>query len=126
MRQVICTDKAPAAVGPYSQAVIYGNLLFLSGQVSMDPDSGEVLKGTVGEQTERVLKNIREVLAAGGSSMDSIIKCNVYLSHIDDFNEMNEMYRTFFSGEFPARLCVSKVDIFGGLAVEIDVIAGVD
>ena len=126
MRQVICTDKAPAAVGPYSQAVIYGNLLFLSGQVSMDPESGEVLKGTVGEQTERVLKNIREVLAAGGSSMDSIIKCNVYLSEIDDFNEMNEMYRTFFSGAYPARLCVSKVDIFGGLAVEMAVIAGVD
>lgn len=126
MRQIISTDKAPEAVGPYSQAVRYGNLLFLSGQVSINPDSGEMEKGTVKEQTKRALMNIKAVLEAAGSSFDKILKCNVYLADINYFSEMNEVYRDCFQGDYPARLCVSKVDIYGSLAVEIDVIAGTD
>jgi len=125
MREIIETNKAPEVVGPYSQAVRYENLLFLSGQVSINPDSGKLEKGTVKEQTKLALTNINAVLEAAGSNLDGVLKCNVYLSNIDDFNEMNEVYKEFFQGSYPARLCVSKVDIFGGLAVEIDVIAAV-
>lgn len=126
MRKIIVTDKAPEAVGPYSQAVRYGNMLFLSGQVSINPDNGEPEKGTVKEQTKRALMNIKAVLEAAGSSLDKVLKCNVYLSDSSYFNEMNEVYRDFFHNGYPARLCVSGVDIYGGLAVEIDVFAAVE
>jgi 2-iminobutanoate/2-iminopropanoate deaminase len=125
MREIIATDQAPEAVGPYSQAVRYGNLLFLSGQVAIDPEKGEVEAGTVAEQTRRTLLNIKAVLEAAGSSMYQILKCHVYLADIKTFNAMNEVYREFFGADYPARLCVSGVQIYGGLAVEIDVIAGV-
>ncbi len=123
LREIITTGKAPEAVGPYSQAVRYGNLLFLSGQVSINPDSGEIEKGDVKDQTKRALMNIKAVLEAAGSSMDKVVKCNVYLSDIGYFDGMNEVYREFFQNDYPARLCVSGVDIYGGLAVEIDVYA---
>jgi len=123
MRKIISTNKAPKAVGPYSQAVVFGEFIFLSGQVSINPESGELEKGTVREQTERTLSNIKAVLEEAGGSMDNVLKCNVYLKDIGDFNDMNEIYSKFFQGGYPARLCVSKVDIFGDLAVEIDVIA---
>ena len=126
MRKIITTDQAPKAVGPYSQAVRYGSLLFLSGQVSINPENGEIEKGTVKEQTKRTLTNIKAVLEAAGSGIDQVLKCNVYLADINNFNEMNEVYRDFFSSDYPARLCVSGVDIYGGLAVEIDVIAAVE
>jgi len=96
MRQIITTDKAPEAVGPYSQAVRYGNLLFLSGQVSINPESGEVEKGTVKEQTKRALMNIKAVLEAAGSNINNVLKCNVYLSDISYFNEMNEVLGVSF------------------------------
>ncbi|HBG17102.1 MAG TPA: hypothetical protein DDW93_10010, partial [Firmicutes bacterium] len=87
MRKIITTDQAPKAVGPYSQAVRYGNLLFLSGQVSINPENGEIEKGTVKEQTKRTLTNIKAVLEAAGSGIDQVLKCNVYLADINNFNE---------------------------------------
>ncbi len=126
MREIVTTHKAPEAVGPYSQAVRYGNMLFLSGQVSINPDSGEMEKGTVKEQTKRALMNINAVLEAAGSSIDKVLKCNVYLSDISYFDDMNQVYGDYFHSSYPARLCVSGVDIYGGLAVEIDVIAAVE
>ncbi|NLY91636.1 MAG: hypothetical protein GX081_08550 [Firmicutes bacterium] len=125
MREIITTEQAPEAVGPYSQAVRFGNLLFLSGQVAIDPESGMLQHGTVAEQTRRVLLNIKAVLEAAGSDLKNVLKCHVYLADINDFDEMNQVYREFFGTDFPARLCVSGVQIFGGLRVEIDVIAGI-
>ncbi|HHT48699.1 MAG TPA: hypothetical protein GXZ98_05335 [Firmicutes bacterium] len=125
MREVITTDQAPEAVGPYSQAVRFGNFLFLSGQVAINPINGLLEQGTVAEQTRRVLLNIKAVLEAAGSDLEHVLKCNVYLADSKDFDEMNQVYREFFGTDYPARLCVSGVQIFGGLRVEIEVIAGI-
>ena len=125
LRQIIATDRAPKAVGPYSQAVRYGNLLFLSGQVAINPENGEIERGTVAEQTRRTLLNIQGVLEAAGSNFDKVLKCNVYLADISYFDEMNQVYKEFFGHDYPARLCVSGVQIYGGLAVEIDLITGI-
>ena len=125
IKKIISTNKAPEAVGPYSQAVKYNNLLFISGQVSINPETGELEKESVAEETKRALLNIQQILIEAGSSLDKVLKCNVYLSDINSFNEMNNVYRSFFPNNPPARLCVSKVDIYQGLAVEIDAIAAV-
>lgn len=122
---IVESENAPKAVGPYSQAVKYGQLIFLSGQIAQDINTGKLIKGTVEEQTEIILNSIKEILYEAESSLDKVLKCNVYLSNIDNFNSMNNIYKKFFENDFPARLTVSKVDIFGDLDVEIDVIAGI-
>lgn len=126
MRRIIFTDKAPGPVGPYSQAVRHGGLVFASGQVAIDPVSGEVVDGGVAEQTDLVLKNLRAVLEAAGSGLDRVLKCNVYLADIGDFEAMNEVYKRYFTKDYPARLTVAVGSMFGGLAVEIDAIAAVE
>ncbi|MCM0755069.1 Rid family detoxifying hydrolase [Desulfovibrio aminophilus] len=126
MRRIIFTDKAPGPVGPYSQAVRHGGLVFASGQVAIDPVSGEVVYGGVAEQTELALKNLRAVLEAAGSGLDRVLKCNVYLADIGDFEAMNEVYKRYFTKDYPARLTVAVGSMFGGLAVEMDAIAAVE
>ncbi|HMM38553.1 MAG TPA: Rid family detoxifying hydrolase [Desulfovibrio sp.] len=126
MRRIIFTDKAPGPVGPYSQAVRHGGLVFASGQVAIDPVSGEVVYGGVAEQTELALKNLRAVLEAAGSGLDRILKCNVYLADIGDFEAMNEVYKRYFTKDYPARLTVAVGNMFGGLAVEMDAIAAAE
>ncbi|WP_461211427.1 RidA family protein [Desulfocurvus sp. DL9XJH121] len=126
MRKIIHTDNAPAAVGPYSQAVRHGGLVFASGQVAIDPASGEIVGGGVAEQTELSLSNLRAVLEAAGSGLDKVLKCNVYLADINDFDAMNAVYKKHFKSDFPARLTVAVGSMFGGLAVEIDAIAAVE
>lgn len=126
MRIVIKADKAPKAVGPYSQAIKFNNLIFASGQISINPETGKIEKGTVADQTRRALNNLNEVLKEAGASLDNVLKCNVYLSDIKNFDEMNRVYQSFFTKDQPARLTVAIADIFDGLAVEIDAIAGID
>ena len=126
MKSVIKSEKAPKAVGPYSQAIKFNNLIFASGQISINPETGEIENGSVADQTQSALTNLAEVLKEAGAGLDDILKCNVYLSDINDFDEMNNVYQRFFTKDQPARLTVAIADIFGGLAVEIDAIAGVD
>lgn len=126
MKQQIATTKAPAAIGPYSQGVKANGFLFLSGQVALDPASGQLVDGDVRAQTERVLKNLGAVLEAAGSSLASVVKTTVFLADLDDFAAMNEVYARFFSHPPPARATVEVAGLPRDARVEIDVIAVVE
>jgi len=123
MRQAITTDRAPQPVGPYSQAIVEGNLIFLAGQGPTDPATGELEMGNVQAQTSRVLENIRAILEAAGSSMDKVVRCNVYLKDIRDFAAMNEVYARMFSPPNPARTTIQAGALPGGIGVEIECVA---
>ena len=123
MKSEISTPKAPAAIGPYVQGVRTGTLLFLSGQIALDPATGELIAGGVGAQTRRALENISAVLAAGGSGLARVVKTTVYLIDMGAFAEMNEVYATFFSEDPPARATVAVAALPRGAVVEIDAIA---
>ena len=123
MRQIIATKQAPAAIGPYSQGVKANGFLFLSGQVALDPASGQVVGADIRTQTERVLKNLEAVLAAGGSSLVAVVKTTVFLADMNDFAAMNEVYGRFFSQEPPARATVQAARLPKDVKVEIDLIA---
>ena len=123
MRERIQTDKAPAAIGPYSQAIRAGGFVFASGQIPIDPATGEFVKGGVGEQTEQVLKNLRAVLEAAGSSLDQIVKTTVFLADMKEFAEMNEVYAKFFSEAPPARATVAALGLPRDARVEIEAVA---
>jgi 2-iminobutanoate/2-iminopropanoate deaminase len=123
MRKAIVTDKAPKPLGPYSQAVVEGDFIFLAGQGCTSPLTGKLELGDVRSETTRTFENIRSVLEAAGSSLDDVTKCNVYLREIDDFGAMNEVYETFFSAPFPARTTIQAGALPGGIAVEIECIA---
>lgn len=125
MREVIRTDAAPAAIGPYSQAIRCGGFLFVSGQVAIDPVAGALIDGDVGAQTELVLKNASEVLLAGGSGLDQVVKTTVYLADMGLFARMNEVYARFFGEMAPARATVAVVALPLGALVEIDFVAQV-
>ena len=122
-QKVICTAKAPAPVGPYSQAVAVGDLLFCSGQIPLDAKSGEIVKGSVTEQTKKVMENIQAVLEAAGVSFNHVVKCGIFLSNMDDFAAVNEVYSRYFGNEPPARSCVEVSRLPKGVDVEIEVIA---
>jgi len=121
----ISTNDAPKAVGPYAQAVRAGNLLFLSGQVALDPATGVLVAGGVEEQTRRVMQNLSAVLAAGGSGLDNVVKATVYLTDLGQFDAMNRVYGSFFPGEKPARVTVEVSRLPKDGLVEIDAIATV-
>ena len=123
MRKDIVTEKAPKPVGPYSQAVIEGDLIFVAGQGSIDPLTGKLELGDVRSETKRTFENLRAILQVAGSSLDDVMKCNVYLRDINDFAAMNEVYATFFSAPFPARTTIQAAALPGGIAVEIECIA---
>jgi 2-iminobutanoate/2-iminopropanoate deaminase len=123
MKQTISTDKAPKALGAYSQAVVYGGLAYLSGQIPIDPASNNVIEGGISAQTERVLENIKAVLAACGASLDSVLKTTVYLKDIGDFMPMNQTYERYFPKNPPARSTVQAAKLPRDVGVEIDVIA---
>jgi 2-iminobutanoate/2-iminopropanoate deaminase len=128
MKLLVATDKAPKAVGPYSQGVKIkcGELLFLSGQIPLDPLSGEVVQGGIELQTRQVLRNLEEVLKAGGSSLENVLKTTVYLRNLDDFPKMNEVYQDFFRKAPPARSTVEVSRLPRQVEVEIDAIAVVE
>ena len=118
----IATEKAPAAIGPYSQAVVTGNLVFTSGQIALDPATGNVVYGGVVEQTEQIMKNLGEVLSAAGSSYDKAVKTTCFLADIADFAAFNEVYGKYFTSK-PARSCVAVRDLPKGVLAEVEVIA---
>ncbi|HTH65684.1 MAG TPA: RidA family protein [Gemmatimonadales bacterium] len=123
MRNAIVTDKAPKPVGPYSQAIIEGDFIFVAGQGPINPLTNTLELGTARSETQRVFENLRAILQAAGSSLDDVIKCNVYLRDINDFAAMNEVYGTFFTAPFPARTTIQAGALPGGIAVEIECIA---
>jgi 2-iminobutanoate/2-iminopropanoate deaminase len=123
MRDAICTSGAPRAIGPYSQAIRAGQFLFVSGQIAIDPATGNLVDGDIGAQTKRVLLNIGEILAAAGASFDHVVRTTVYLASLDDFAAMNEVYGGFFSTPGPARATVGAPRLPKNARVEIDAIA---
>jgi 2-iminobutanoate/2-iminopropanoate deaminase len=123
VRQIVKTDNAPKAIGPYSQAVVANGLVYASGQIAFDPSTGELIQGGVGEQTERVLQNLSKVLQAAGTSLDRVVKATVYLADMNDFAAMNEVYGRFFPSEPPARSTVQAARLPRDARVEIDFIA---
>ncbi len=122
-RRVISTPQAPQALGPYSQALRSGDLIFCAGQTPLDPATGKLVEGGIKEQTRRVLQNLSAVLAAAGSSVDRIVKTTVFLVNLDDFKAMNETYAEFFPSAPPARSTVQVVRLPAGAMVEIEAIA---
>jgi 2-iminobutanoate/2-iminopropanoate deaminase len=123
MRNAVTTEKAPKPLGPYSQAIVDGDFIFLAGQGCTNPQTGKLELGDVRSETKRTFENIRAVLQAAGSSLDRVVKCNVYLRDIKDFTAMNEVYETVFTAPFPARTTIQAGALPGGMAVEIECIA---
>ena len=122
-KEIVTTDNAPGAIGPYSQAIKAGGMVFCSGQIPIDPATGNFVSDIVREQTEQVLKNLSEVLKAAGTSLDNVVKTTVFLADMNDFAEMNEVYATFFSDNKPARATVQAARLPRDARVEIDCIA---
>jgi 2-iminobutanoate/2-iminopropanoate deaminase len=120
---IVSTDNAPKAIGPYSQALVIGDLVFTAGQIALDPASMEVIKGGIREQTVQVLANLQAVLAAAGSSLSKVIKTTVFLVDMTDFPSMNEVYQQAFGDHKPARSTVAVAALPRGVRVEIDVVA---
>jgi len=125
MRQAVSTPSAPAAIGPYSQAIRAGHLLFLSGQIPLDPATGNLVEGGVEAQTVQVFKNIEAILKAGGTSFDGVVSATVYLADMNDFATVNNIYATYFSSPAPARATVQVARLPKDCRVEIQVIASV-
>jgi len=123
VRQAVSTPHAPAAIGPYSQAIRAGNLLFLSGQVPIDPATGNLVAGGIVEQTHQVFRNIGAILTAGGASFDQVVSVGVFLADMNDFGKMNEIYATYFSSPAPARATVQVARLPKDCLVEIQVTA---
>lgn len=123
MKDRVQTDKAPKAIGPYSQAVKAGGFIFASGQIPLDPATMQIVEGGIREQTDRVLNNLKAVLEAAGSSLDRVVKTTVFLADLGDFAEMNEVYGRFFGDVPPARSTVGVSRLPRDVRVEIDVIA---
>lgn len=123
MRQVIATDRGPKAIGPYSQAIKANGLLFLSGQIPLDPTTQQLMGGDIGAQTERVLQNISGILEAAGSSLTQVVKTTVFLKDMNDFVAMNEVYGRHFTTEPPARSTVEVARLPKDVLVEIEVVA---
>jgi 2-iminobutanoate/2-iminopropanoate deaminase len=123
MKEIIATERAPRAIGPYSQAVRAGNLVFASGQIPIDPATGEFVPGGIQEQTEQVLRNLTEVFTAAGVQMSQIVKTTVFLADMNDFTAMNEVYARFFVEAPPARATVQAGRLPRDARVEIDAIA---
>jgi 2-iminobutanoate/2-iminopropanoate deaminase len=121
--ETVHTDRAPKAIGPYSQAIIVDGWVYCSGQIPLDPAKGEVVAGDVSVQTERALKNITAVLEAAGAKLDRVVKTTVFLSNMADFAAMNEVYARHFGDHRPARSTVAAAGLPRGVAVEIDCVA---
>ena len=123
MRKPITTDKAPQAIGPYSQAIAAGQLLFLSGQTPLDPATGKLVDGGIAEQTHRVMSNLRAVLTAAGASFDNVVRTTIFLADMNDFTAVNEVYGSYFENPAPARACVQVAELPMKARVEIDALA---
>lgn len=122
-RQPIHSDAAPKAIGPYSQGVRNGNTLYLSGQVPLDPATGEVVAGDIGTQAARVFENLKAVLAAGGATMDDVVRVAIYMPDLGNFGAVNEVMQRYFREPYPARSTIGVAALPRGVAVEVDAIA---
>lgn len=122
-KKAIITKKAPAAIGPYSQAIKAGEFIFVSGQIPIDPSTGELVEGSINEQTRQALENIKAILEAADSSLDRVVKATVFIDDMDDFQAVNEIYSQYFVNDFPARVCVQVAKLPLGARVEIEVVA---
>jgi 2-iminobutanoate/2-iminopropanoate deaminase len=120
---IINTKKAPAAVGPYSQAIKTGKLIFVSGQISINPSTGEMVNGNIKEQAEQTLENIKAILEAAGSSLDRVVKATVFIDDMSNLQAVNEIYNHYFVNDFPARVCVQVSRLPLDAKVEIEVVA---
>lgn len=123
MKQEVRTDKAPKAIGPYSQGIVANGFVFVSGQVPFDPATGELVTGPIEDQARRVLRNVAAVLDAAGSSMDKVVKATVFLQDMNDFAKMNAVYGEFFKTPYPARAAVQAARLPRDVKIEIEVIA---
>ena len=122
-KEIITTDKAPKAIGPYEQAIKFANWLYTAGQIPIDPRTGDLISGGIKEQTCQVLENLQAVLEAGGSSLDRVVKATVFLKNMADFASMNEVYTDYLGQSKPARSTVAVADLPRGALVEIDLVA---
>jgi endoribonuclease L-PSP, putative len=125
MFKVIQTDKAPAAIGPYSQAILNGNMLYTSGQIAINPANGEIVEGDIKEQATQIMKNISAILEAAGTSFTNVVKTTCFLKNMDDFATFNEIYAQYFVGK-PARSCVASEKLPKDVLCEVEVIAVVE
>jgi len=125
MRQTASTEMAPKAIGPYSQAIVYNGIAYLSGQIPLDPATNQLVEGDITVQTERVLQNIKAVLEACGASLESVLKTTVFLKDMGEFTKMNEVYGRYFNQNPPARSTVQAAKLPRDVNVEIDAIAAV-
>lgn len=123
MKRIISTDKAPAAIGPYSQAIEVNGFLFTSGMIPIDPSTGQLVNGTVEEQAERALSNLAALLKESGSDMNLVVKTTVFIKNMDDFAKVNEVYAKFFTQDYPARSCVEVARLPKDVLIEIEAIA---
>jgi 2-iminobutanoate/2-iminopropanoate deaminase len=123
MKQEVKTQNAPAPIGPYSQAILSGNTLYLSGQIALDPKSGELNTKTIVDETHQVMRNIQAIITAGGMEMSNIVKCSIFISDMDNFTEINNIYGSYFEGIAPARETVEVSRLPKDVNVEISVIA---
>ena len=120
---IIHSDRVPKAIGPYSQAVQYGSMLFCSGQIALNPDTMEIVEGGIREQTERVMENVKALLEDAGSGLDQILKCSIFLVSMDDFGVVNEVYGTYVEKSAPARETVAVRSLPKGVLIEVSVTA---
>lgn len=123
MREIIKTKNAPEAIGPYSQAVAVGDYVFTSGMIPINPQTGNLVEGGVKEQATQVLQNVKSLLEASGSSMDKVVKTTVFIKNMNDFATINEIYKTFFTSDFPARSCVEVARLPKDVLLEMEAIA---
>jgi 2-iminobutanoate/2-iminopropanoate deaminase len=123
MLQEVATDKAPKAIGPYSQAIVFGDWVFTAGQIPINPETGEAVAGPIERQTEQVMKNLKAVLEAAGSDLARVVKTTVYLNSMDDFQVFNKTYASFFQEPYPARSTVEVANLPKGVLLEVEAIA---
>jgi 2-iminobutanoate/2-iminopropanoate deaminase len=125
-KKALLTDKAPQPIGPYSQAVRVGNLVFVSGQIPIDPATGELVQGDIATQTRRTLDSVMAILSSGGLGPENVVRTSVYLADMKDFAAMNEVYATYFKGVAPARSCIQAARLPKDVSIEVDVIAAAE
>lgn len=123
MKSIVYTDKAPAPIGPYSQAVLTGNMLFISGQIAIDPATNQLINGSIGDEARQVMKNLEALLSASDLSFESVVKATIFLSDMNYFAEVNEIYGSYFISNFPARETVAVLGLPKNVNVEISMIA---
>lgn len=123
MIKVINTDKAPAAIGPYSQGIKTGNLLFISGQIPIDPGTGEIVDGTIKDQTSRVIENLKAILEEAGLTLNNVVKTTIFIKDMNEFGDINEVYASYFTETKPARSCAEVTRLPKDVGIEMEAIA---